>query len=99
MIYPKKDYQFIEFVKSPIQTKKYRAILQNKKTGRLVKIDFGGVKKDGTPYTQYKDTTGLGLYSDYDHLDKKRRARYRKRHKVNSIKPFSANYFSWFFLW
>lgn len=99
MFYPKKEYILLKFIKSPLKTKKYRALLQHKKTGKIVKIDFGGIKKDGTPYEQYKDSTGLGLYSAYNHLDKKRRDRYRLRHSKNSILPFSANFLSWFYLW
>src|SRR6056297_871941 len=41
-------------------------------------VRFGGIKKDGTPYEQYKDK--LGHYSAYDHGDKKRRDNYKRRH-------------------
>lgn len=53
----------IKFIKSPRKNKKYRAILPNNKT-----VDFGDSR-----YQQYKDTTGLGLYTNKDHLDKERR--------------------------
>jgi len=99
MYYPKKDYKFIQFYKSPRKTKKYRAVLQNKKTLKIVYVDFGAIRPNGEPYEQYKDTTGLNIYGDYNHGDKARRKRYRKRHGVNSIKPYSPNYFSWKFLW
>jgi hypothetical protein len=97
----KNDYKFIRFEKSSKKDKKYTAILQNKKTGREAKIHFGGIKKDGTPYAQYKDNV-LGLYKKYDHKDKKRRDRYRNRHskEVSSFKDYwSAGLFSYKFLW
>lgn len=100
--YSKKDYKFVKFEKSDKPDKKYKAILKNKTTGREVKIYFGGIKKDGTPYEQFKDSTGLGLYSKYDHNDKQRKARYRNRHSKEkpSFKDYySAGYFSWYKLW
>lgn len=94
MIYPKKDYKFVRFEKSKAKHKKYVAILINKKTGRQKIINFGDKR-----YQQYKDSTGLGLYSHLDHNDSKRRANYRKRHSANSLQPYSANYFSYYYLW
>ena len=59
---------------------------------------FGGIKEDGTVYPQYKDK--IGFYSDYDHLDKNRRKRYRQRHRNDYINdPTKAGYFSYHFLW
>lgn len=98
----KNEYKFIRFKKSSKKDKKYTAVLQNKKTGKERDIHFGGIRKDGTPYEQYKDTTGLGLYKKYDHNDKKRRTRYRNRHskEVPSFKDYwSAGLFSYKFLW
>ena len=91
-----KDYKFVRFKKSTNSNKKYDCILINKITGRQSKISFGAKK-----YQQYKDTTKLGLYSHLDHLDKKRRDRYRKRHygEGDINKKYSAGYLSWHFLW
>lgn len=94
MMYPKSEYKFIKFEQSPIKFKKYRAILQNKKNNKMVHIDFGDSR-----YEQYRDSTGLNLYSHKDHNDIKRRNNYRARHSVNSIEPYSANYFSFKYLW
>jgi hypothetical protein len=94
MIYPKKDYKFVRFEKSKAKNKKYVAILINKATGREKRINFGDKR-----YQQYKDSTGLGLYSHLNHNDPKRRANYRKRHGANSLAPYSANYFSYYYLW
>ena len=102
MKYLKKDYKFLRFEKSDRKTSKYQAILQNKKTGNLVKVHFGGIKKNGIPYEQYKDKTGLGLYSGYDHNDNERRDRYKKRHAkdISTFKNYwSAGYFADRFLW
>lgn len=60
----------MKFEKSNIANKKYSVI-----TPKGKKIHFGD-----TRYEHYKDTTGLKLYSNLDHLDEKRRSAYRKRH-------------------
>lgn len=93
--YSMKDYKFVKFQKSNTKGKKYDAIIKNKNTGRIATLAFGDEK-----YQQYKDSTGLGLYSHKDHDDKMRRALYRKRHEVY-LKPdmYSPSYFSWRFLW
>lgn len=95
--YPKKDFILLGFEKSKIKNKKYTAFLRNKKTNRINKIHFGAIKEDGIPYEQYYDK--LKLYSSYNHLDKDRRKRYIERHKKDINKPYSASYFSLFYLW
>jgi len=100
--YLKKEYVFIHFEKSEKPLKKYKAILQNKKTGKNVSIHFGGIRDNGKPYEQWKDSTGLGLYTKYNHRDKERRKRYQNRHnkeKPSFKKYWSAGYFSWKYLW
>ena len=69
----------IKFTKSPKTNKKYRAYYM--KNGKLKHSDFGAIG-----YQQYKDSTGLGLYSHLDHLDKKRRDAYRARHSKIKLK-------------
>ena len=100
--YLKRNYKFIQFEKSNRKGKKYNAVLQNRKTAREVRVPFGAIKKDGTPHVQYKDSTGFGLYSAYDHGDKKRRDRYRARHHKEQASfrlYYSPGYFAWRFLW
>jgi len=100
--YSKKEYKFERFEKSDKKDKKYIAILKNKETGKEVKIYFGGIRPNGIPYEQFRDTTGLGLYSKYDHNDKNRRRLYRNRHskEKKTFKDFfTPSYYSWFFLW
>ena len=93
--YSKKEYKLLGFEKSTRKNKKYNAILQNKKTGRQVRVPFGDVR-----YQQYKDTTGLGLYSHKDHGDKKRRASYKARHSVYVQDGYySPGFFSMRYLW
>ena len=66
------------------------------------KINFGDKR-----FQQFKDTTGLGLYSDLDHNDKKRKKNYCKRSgnikdkKGNLTKndKESPNYYARKFLW
>jgi len=59
-------------------------------------VSFGALKKNGEPYDQFHDR--IGAYEKYDHLDKKRRANYYKRHKKNYPR-YSADWFSKEFLW
>jgi len=93
--YSKKLWSIQGFKKSEAKNKKYAAILKNKQTGAIRKLNFGD-----TRYQQYKDTTGLGLYSNLDHGDKQRRANYRIRH-AKDIKQgyYSSGFFSMEYLW
>ena len=99
MKYAKKEYSFIKFERSHLKNKKYNAVLARKlpsgKTGREVRVPFGDSR-----YQQYKDSTGLGLYSHLDHGDKARRAAYRLRHKKD-IDPenYSPGNYALNFLW
>ena len=71
---------------------------KSKRKDKKYAIDFGGIRKDGTPYPQFKDVTGLGLYTKYNTLDKEQRARYYKRHKKTYGK-YSADTMSKKYLW
>lgn len=95
-VYPSNKYKFMKFERSHLKDKKYNAVLKHIDTGRIKKIPFGA-----RGYAQYKDSTGLKLYSSQDHLDEERRQRYRARHKGegNETRKYSAGYFSWHFLW
>ena len=95
MYLEKAKYKFIKFIKSPIKFKKYRAILINKKTKKTVSLDFGDNR-----YEQYKDSTGIGLYTYKNHDNKQRRKNYRSRHR-GFLKDghYSPGYFSFYFLW
>lgn len=88
------EYELAGFMKSNTANKKYDAILKNK-YGKVKRVPFGDSR-----YEQYKDSTGLGIYSKKDHGDKKRRALYRQRH-LKDLKHgnYSAGYFSYFYLW
>jgi hypothetical protein len=85
------------FKKSTRKNKKYSVISPSGKT-----IHFGSASME-----QYKDSTGLGLYSDKDHNDEKRRKSYLARAKGIKNKkgeltwkdPESANYYSVRYLW
>ena len=93
--FPVKDYDIIKFRRSDTKGKKYDAVIQHKKTDKKYIIPFGS-----NTHQQYKDSTGLGLYSNLDHEDKLRRASYRLRHRV-FYKPnyYSPAYMSWNYLW
>lgn len=97
--YKKNEYNLVGFRKSTNKLKKYDAILENKKNKKIVIVSFGAIKPNGTPYEQYKDNVPLGLYSDYNHLDEKRRERYLKRHSKDINKPYSKSWFSKEYLW
>lgn len=100
MYYSHADYKFLRFEKSKKEGKKYSAVLANKATGREVHVPFGDKN-----YEHYKDTTGLGLYSNLNHLDSKRRTAYRIRHaKDGDAKHpkegyYSPGYFAMRYLW
>ena len=95
MYYYKKAYDIIGYRRSNTTNKKYDAILENKLTGKMVKIPFGH-----SSYDQYKDSTPNKLYSNKDHGDLNRRRLYRIRH-AKDIKPgyFSPGYMSMKYLW
>ena len=88
-------FKLIGFRKSTRKNKKYDGILGDEK-GNKIYIPFGDNR-----YEQYKDTTGLGLYSNKDHLDKKRRTSYRARHGANGSHTirYTPAWFSWTYLW
>ena len=90
-----RDYKLINFERSKTKNKKYDAILQNKLNSKMVKIPFGDNR-----YEHFKDSTGLGLYSNKDHGDLKRRQLYRQRHQKDIKKGYySPGYMSFYFLW
>lgn len=88
------DYKFIMFKRSHLPEKKYDAVLKNKRTDTIKLVPFGD-----SNYQQYKDTSGLKLYSSKDNLDTKRRDLYRKRHEGELDDKFSSGYFTMRFLW
>ena len=94
MYYSKQDYKLIKFERSKVKGKQYAAILENKQTKRQYKVNFGSMMEN------YQDKTGLNLYSQLIHGDKKRRANYKSRHSKD-IKEgyYSPGYFALNFLW
>jgi hypothetical protein len=89
------DYKLLGFRKSTKEFKKYDAILSNRKTGKIKYMSFGDNR-----YDNYRDMTGLDLYPDKIHNDKKRRLLYRLRHHHNVRYGYwSPSWFSFFVLW
>jgi len=88
------DYKLLKFARSHSRGKKYDAILVNRRTRKEKRVPFGALG-----YEQYRDSTGLGLYSRSNHGDLKRRKRYRRRHAGENTRKFSSGYFSWKYLW
>jgi len=90
----------IIFTKSNRKNKKYRVDFDY--GGKHHTIHFGDIN-----YEQYKDSTGLGLYSYLNHNDKNRRNAYRKRAgnirdkngKLTVSNPLSSNYWAYRYLW
>jgi hypothetical protein len=87
------NYIFVGFKKSNTKNKKYDAILKHKITNKPKLVPFGDIN-----YKQYKDKA-LGLYSNLNHLDKKRRDNYKARHYKDINNKFSSGYFSNLYLW
>jgi len=69
--------------------KKYMALMC--RSGRVV--HFGDNR-----YQQYRDSTGLNVYTHLNHGDPERRKRYYARHGKKA-KKFSAKWFSHIYLW
>lgn len=86
--------RFEGFRKSKRKNKKYDAILYDTENKRTKIISFGDSR-----YQHYKDTTGLGEYSNLDHNDEERRRLYRSRHYKTHKKKYSPSWFSWNYLW
>lgn len=80
--------EIIEWQRSPLKGKKYRVILSDN-THR----DFGSSLHD-----QYEDKTPLRLFKSRDHLDKKRKENYYKRHKKDYGR-FTPDWLSKKYLW
>jgi len=93
--FPINNFKLVNFEKSKTKNKKYDAILKNKENKKLMRVPFGDNR-----YEHFKDKTGLGLYSHFNHLDKSRQKNYIARHSVY-IKEgyFSPGYFSMKYLW
>ena len=66
--------KIVKFIKGPFP-KKYSAIVENKKTKKTRKINFGDRR-----YQQYKDRTPLKLYKKKNHNTRKRMQNYFSRH-------------------
>ena len=79
----------VVFSKSAKPAKKYKATFPD---GTVV--NFGQ-----SSYPQYKDSTGLGLYSHKDHGDLARRDNFRKRHNCAQKPKKTAGYLSCKYLW
>ena len=89
------DYKLLGFRKSTKEFKKYDAILKDRKTGKIKYMSFGDNRFDN-----FRDMTGLDLYPDKIHNDKKRRLLYRLRHHHNVRYGYwSPSWFSYFVLW
>jgi hypothetical protein len=91
--------EFIKFEKSHLKNKKYNAVV--KVDGKIKRIPFGS-----SSYEQFRDATGLNLYSHLDHNDPIRRKNYIARHSkiMKDGKPainnkLSPAYYSLNFLW
>jgi len=98
--YSKKDYKIFGYQKSKTKGKKYDALLLKTGSPKLIRVPFGAIRPDGTPYPQYNDSTGLKLYKKYNHKNKERQKKYIARHR-GFIKPgyYSAGQMSMDFLW
>lgn len=87
----------LSFKKSNRKGKKYSVITPSGKT-----VHFGN-----SNHEQYKDSTGLRLYSHLDHCDEARRDRYlarakgikNKKGELTWTDPETANFYSVKYLW
>ena len=85
------------FSKSSNKLFKYTANLQDGKS--LVRIHFGSIGRDGIPYEQYQDRTGLGMYTEFDNYNPiKSRAWYVKRKDLISNDYWNSQSLEYVFL-
>lgn len=87
-------FRHIKFQRSKTTGKKYDAIIEDVKTRKRQRVPFGSAIHE-----QYKDTTGLKLYSHLNHNDEKRRKNYLARHEKTRHKIYSPSWYSANFLW
>ena len=87
-------FRHIRFERSKTMNKKYDGIIEDKITKRQQRVPFGDNR-----YEQYRDSTGLNLYSRLDHNDSKRRADYKTRHEKTRHKKYSPSWYSDNYLW
>ena len=87
-------FRFIKFQKAKDPSKKYEAIIEDVKTRRRQRVPFGS-----SSFQQYRDSTGMRIYSRLDHNDEKRRQNYLARHEKTRHKKWSPSWFSSVFLW
>ena len=88
----------VGFRKSSTKNAKYDAIISD--SGKIRYVPFGDNR-----YQHYHDR--IGLYSNLNHNDLKRRDEYRKRHSAIKTKDgklayqqlYSPAYFSFYYLW
>ena len=74
--------------------KPYKKLMVVKFNNKPVKVHFGA-----SGYEHYFDKTGI-LPKSLNHLDKKRRERYKKRHHKDDLKdPLSPGFLSMEILW
>ena len=109
------DLLEIEFVPGKLDGKyKYKAFIPKDLWNKwrpdkpLKKKEFKEVNFGRPGYQQYKDL--IGDWKDFDHLDKKRRDNYRKRHQPirilidgkeyrSYLVPFTNEFFSYWLMW
>lgn len=93
--YSKKEYKLLGYRKSKVAGKMYDAIIENRKTKKIITIPFGS-----TDYENFRDLTGLNLYPHLIHGDRERRRLYKARHK-HHLRPgyYSPSWFSMTQLW
>jgi hypothetical protein len=93
--YKMTEYTLKGYEKATRKGKMYNAILVNKDTKKEVRVPFGS-----NQHENFHDKTGLNLYPNLIHGDKKRRDNYRARHKVYLKEGYySPAWFSYNILW
>lgn len=99
----KLDGREVAYVKFKILKKgfkKYKAVIFDTENKKIQSVKFGDRR-----YEHYFDR--IGLWSELNHNDHKRRAAYRKRHAGILLKdgtpaytvPYTPAYFSYYLLW
>ncbi len=72
--------------------KKYDVYFKTPYGNKTINVSFGDIH-----YQQYHDK--IGYYATLDHMNKKRRDRYRSRHQNDDLDHLTPGYFSYYYLW
>jgi hypothetical protein len=82
-------YSLKKILKSTNKLYKYKCILSNGLES--VELFFGSCNRDGEPFEQYYDRSGVGLYTEYDNFDVVKAKQWYLKNKGSINKQFYSS--------